>query len=381
MEFECEHCNTTISIDPEQMNTDVHCPACGHHLELPELPPELVEALDKKLAEEGNITPSEEGDHEAAEAMLEEPASKETTMWREKLAASFQAANVSNITELDEDEYEITKRPALEGAIDSMLDYFSIKRLEAFDEYYKTVSNIGGMFVLVFGILALTQCIILTSQQSDARYLIGGLIGLLASIGLYYLASKFSSTGLALIRNKELVFYTRDMHHAFGLINFLGTLVLLLMGGYMGIREMSFFQAILYIIPSIGTAHAAILFLSPDVLNTRIAKQEATAGETGLSLIGFVIRVASLLSGILLASIPVLAIVVLYIIFDTLNNSDPKTLEFIFICESVIAIAIAPLLTYIIYLIYRIFLDLYKIIFQISGSLVLFLDSLYTSDE
>ncbi len=65
MDFECEHCKTTISIDPEQMSTDVHCPACDHKLDLPDLPPELVEALDKKLAEEGKIKPSEEGDHEA----------------------------------------------------------------------------------------------------------------------------------------------------------------------------------------------------------------------------------------------------------------------------------------------------------------------------
>lgn len=381
MEFECEHCNTTISIDPEQMSTDVKCPACEHALDLPELPPELIEALDKKLEEEGNIKPSEEGDHEAAEAMLEEPASKETTMWREKLAASFQAANVSNITDLDEVEYETIKRPPLESAIDSMLDYFSIKRVEAFDEYYKTVSNIGGIFVLLFGLLALTQCIILTSQHGDAVYLIFGITGLLASVCLYYLASKFSATGLALIRSKELIFYTRDMHHAFGLINFVATLVLLLLGGYIGIRKMDFFWAILYIIPSIGTAHASILFLSPEVLNTRIARQEATPGETGLSLIGFIIRVAILLSGILLASIPVLAIIVLYIIFDALNSSEPKMMEFTVISEVVAAIAFAPLFTYILYLIYRIFLDLYRVIFQISRNMALFLDSLYTSDD
>ena len=60
------------------------------------------------------------------------------------------SSNLDSASSLDEDEYEITKRPALEGAIDSMLEYFSIKRVEAFDEYYKTVSNIGGIFVLLF---------------------------------------------------------------------------------------------------------------------------------------------------------------------------------------------------------------------------------------
>lgn len=380
MEFKCEHCNTNISIDPDQISADVTCPACDHPLDVPELPPELVKALDKKLEEESNIKPIQEGDHEVAEAMLEEPASKETTMWREKLAASFQAANVSNISNI-EDEYKVGKRPALEKAIDSILDFFSIKRIESFDEYYKTLSNIGGVFILIFGILALVQCIILTSKFNDALYLIFGIIGLVSSVGFYYLATKFSSTGLSLIRNKELVFYTRDMHHAFGLINLIMTLVLVLMGGYMGIRQMSFFQLIIYLIPAIGTGHAAVLFLSPGVLNTRIAKQEVTAGETGLSLFGFIIRVAILLSGILLASIPILGIMVLYIIFDSFSNDKIKMQEFIFICQTVVVIILAPLSTYIIYLIYHIFLDLYKVIFHISNNLALFLDSLYTSED
>lgn len=380
MEFECKHCETVISIDPEQMHNDVTCPACGDELDLPELPPKVVEALDKKLAEESNVISSDEGDHEAAEAMLEEPASKETTMWKEKLAASFQAANISNITEIQEEEI-IMKPPALEGAIDTILDYFSIKRVEAFDEYYKTVSSIGGIFILIFGLLALAQCIFLTSKFNNILYLIVGIIGFISSFGLYYLASKFSHTGLALIRTKELVFYTRDMHHAFGLINVLATFILLLMGGYTGISEISFFYTILYIIPAIATAHAAILFLSPEVLNTRITRQDVTAGETGLSLIGFIIRVFILLSGILLAAIPVLGVVVLYIIFDTLNSSDPKIGEFIIICKTVALISLAPLATYLTYILYRIFLDLYKVIFQISTNLILFLDSLYGSDE
>ena len=381
MEFECAHCKTVIIIDPEQMGSDVHCPACDKDLPLPDLPPEVIEALDKKLEEENAITPTDEGDHEVAEAMLEEPASKETTMWREKLAASFQAANVSNIKQLSEDDEPLVPTSGLESAIDSMLDYCSIKNVESFDKYYKSVASIGNMFILLFGLLVLGECIILTAKQSDPLFLVFGIMTLLASFGLYYVAAKFSSTGLALIRKTELIFYTRDMHHAFGFINLLATVILLLLGGYIGISSMNFFKAAIYIIPSVATAHAGFLFLSPKVLNTRITRREATPGETGLSLIGFIIRTLILLSGIILATIPLLNIGIIYVIFDTFQSDAPKTLEFILLCKTVVMIAIAPLITYLVYLLYRIVLDFYKIIFQISASLSIFLESLYSPDE
>jgi len=379
MEFECSHCKTLIIIDPEQIGADICCPACEKNVPMPEFPPEMIKALDQKLDKENSVKSSDEGDHEVAEAMLEEPASKETTMWKEKLAASFQAANISNIKQgIEEENIQAT---GLELAIDTMLDYFSINKIETFDQYYKTVVNIGNIFVLLFGFLVLGECITLTAQKGDVIYLICGIIVFLTSFGLYYLASKFSSTGLALIRRTELIFYTRDIHHAFGFINLLATVILLIFSGYIAIVEKNFPQAIIYIILATATAHASCLFLSPKILNTRITKQEGTPGETGLSLIGFIIRTLILLSGILLATIPLLDIGIIYIIFDTFNNDTPKILEFIIVCKMVFAITIAPLLTYLTYLIYRIFLDFYKIIFQISTNLSIFLESLYSSDE
>jgi hypothetical protein len=382
MEFECQHCETSINIDPEQMGSDVHCPACGKGLPMPDLPPEVITALDKKIEEENNIHPIDEGDHEVAEAMLEEPASKETTMWREKLAASFQAANISNIKQAEEDEEDDNiQASGLEAIIDTMLDYFSIKKVETFDRYYKAISGIGNIFILLFGFLVLGECIILTAKKGDALYLVYGIIIFVVSFGLYYLASKFSSTGLAIIRKSELIFYSRDIHHAFGFINLLATIILLLLGGYVAIIAMNFFHATLYIIFAIATAHASFLFLSPKVLNTRITKREVALGETGISLIGFIIRTLILLSGILLAAIPLLDIGIIYIIFDTFGNETPKILEFQLVCKVVLGLTIAPLITYIVYLIYRIFLDFYKIIFKISANLSIFLESLYSPDE
>ncbi|MBN1863324.1 MAG: hypothetical protein JW808_00335 [Victivallales bacterium] len=382
MEFSCEHCNTNICIDPDQVNADMVCPACGEPVEVPEFPKELIEAMDRSLAVESEGKSNGEGDHKAAEAMLEQPASRETTVWREKLAASFQAANRSNVAQADIEEFKGRKKSFFESHVDSLLEYFSIRNVDSFDEYCRTLSQIGGIFILVFGVLALVHCIVLTSKMNDAIYFIFGLAGLVVSFCLCYLASKFSGTGGELIRSSDLVFYTKEMHLAFGLLSAAATFALLLLGGYICIRHRSLTLAVSYLIPAIGTAHAALLFVSPEVLNTRISQNYASAGETGLSLIGFVIRVLMMLSGILLAAVPVLSVYLLYIIFDSLGAGRPARIrEFSILCLSVALVASAPMITYLIYLLFRIFLDFYRAVFGMSAGMDIFLHSLSAKED
>ncbi len=382
MEFTCKDCGTAICVDPDQINQGMVCPACGEPVDIPELPKEILEAIEKNLAAESESKAENNGAHKAAEAMLDQPASRETTVWREKLAASFQAANISNVAKLDTDDFKSRKKPFLESYIDSLLDYFSIKSTPSFDEYCRTLSQIGGIFILIFGVLALAHSIILTSKMNDAIYFVFGLVGLALSFCLCYLASKFSGTGRELIRSSEIVFYTKEMHLAFGLISAAATFALLLLGGYIGIRHRSFALVVAYAIPAIGTAHAALLFISPEVLNTRISQASASVGETALSLIGFVIRVSILLSGILLAAVPVMSVCLLYIMFDTFGAGQPANIMvFSHLCLSVAIVASAPMMTYLVYLMFRIFLDFYRTVFRISSNMEIFLDSLSASED
>ena len=381
MEFKCEYCDTNICIDIEQIGSDISCPACDRQLKLPDLPREIANALEKLKEEEKKIILDHEGNKEIAEAMLEEPASKETTMWRERLAASFQAANLSNIKS-DHDVYEDEEEGTpLVKAFDKMLDYLSIKKISAFEEYYKLVCNFGSSFVFVFGFLVIIYSIIKTSKTSDIVYLIAGIIVFFASFVLYYLATRFSTAGLALIKNKELYFYTRNLHHALGLINLVATIVLILLGSYMGISRGSLIYAVGYFIAAIATAHAAILFISPKVLNTRISMHEVSLGETGLSFIGFIFRVYILLSGFLLATIPIFDILVFYLIFSLIYSPEVKGNEMRVITCVVGTIAIFPFIAYVTYFFYRIFLDFYKAVLQISGNLSVFLESLYSENN
>ena len=379
MEFKCEYCDTNICIDIEQIGSDISCPACDRQLKLPDLPKEVVEAIEKLKEDEKKIIDDNEGNKDVAEAMLEEPASKETTMWRERLAASFQAANLSNIKSEHSTILEDEEGTPLIKAFDKMLDFLSIKKVSVFEEYYKLVCNFGSSFVFVFGFLVLIYSIIKTSKTSDIFYLIAGIVVFFFSFVLYYLAARFSSAGLALIKNKDLFFYTRNLHHALGLINLVSTVVLILLGGYMGISKGSIIYAVGYFIAAIATAHAAILFISPKVLNTKISMREVSLGETGLSFIGFIFRVYILLSGFLLATIPIFDILVFYLIFSLIYSSDGKGNEMPAIVYTVGAIAVFPFLTYITYFFYRIFLDFYKAVLQISGNLSVFLDSLYSN--
>jgi hypothetical protein len=302
-------------------------------------------------------------------------------MWRERLAASFQAANLSNIKTDHEHLEEDDETTAFVKAFDRMMDFLSIKNTLAFEEYYKLMCNFGSSFVFIFGILAIVYSIILTSKTNNILYLITGIITFFVSFVLYYLSARFSIAGFNLIKNKELYFYTRSMHHAFGLINLIATLALLLLGGYMGISQRSFVIAMLFIIGAIATAHAAVLFISPKVLNTKISKYEVSLGETGLSLIGFVFRVYILLSGLLLAAIPILDVVIFYMIFSLIYSKDFNTDSLNYITFSALIISIAPFITYIMYFLYRIFLDFYKAVLQISGNLSLFLESLYSENN
>jgi hypothetical protein len=119
-----------------------------------------------------------------------------------------------------------------------------------------------------------------------------------------------------------------------------------------------------YIAPAVALAHAGILFLSPQVLNTRVSRASATAGETGLGLIGYLIRVMLLLSGLFLAVIPIMALALLYALF-----AQHPTAVFNSIFEAVALVALWPLASYILYLLYRIVLDLYHVIFGIYHDL------------
>jgi len=381
MEFKCKYCETNICIDIDQIGNDINCPACDRQLKLPEIPKETAKALQKLKDREKQIITEEEGNKKIAEAMLEEPASKETTMWRERLAASFQAANLSNIkTDYDfSDEDE--DNPALVKSFDKMMDFISIKNASAFEEYYKLMCNFGSSFVFVFGLLVIVYSIILTSKTNNVLFLITGIVTLFVSFLLYYLSARFSIAGFNLIKNKELYFYTRNLHHAFGLTNLIISLALLFFGGYAGISHKSFVLAMIFVIGAIAAGHAAILFISPKVLNTKISKYEVSLGETGLSLIGFVFRVYILLSGLLLAAIPILDVVIFYLIFSLIYSTEFKTDELNYITASAILIAVAPFVTYVLYLFYRIFLDFYKAVLQISGNLSVFLESLYSENH
>jgi hypothetical protein len=136
------------------------------------------------------------------------------------------------------------------------------------------------------------------------------------------------------------------------------------------------FLVVAFLAPAVAGAHAGVLFLSPSVLNTRISRASATAGETGLGLIGYVIRVMLLLSGLFLAAIPILALALLYSLF-----AQSFSLGVFQVCAAIIYIALWPLASYLLYLFYRIVLDFYRVVFGISQDLVLMANEKSSSND
>jgi len=125
IEFNCEHCSTHISIAPDQMDGELFCPACDLEVNLPELSPEIQSKLAIAKAQAKNIV-KDELDAEKAVEMLQQPDSKETRVWKERLAESFQVFCFKEYEEPDESAVEAAKETEKKG-IKRILNVFSKK--------------------------------------------------------------------------------------------------------------------------------------------------------------------------------------------------------------------------------------------------------------
>ena len=92
IEFDCEHCSTHISLAPDQMEGEIFCPACEQEVHLPELSPEMESKLAIARAQAKNI-PSAPVNPDKAKKILQEPDSKETRVWKERLAESLRVTS------------------------------------------------------------------------------------------------------------------------------------------------------------------------------------------------------------------------------------------------------------------------------------------------
>ena len=125
IEFKCEHCDTHISIAPDQIDGEIFCPACAVEVHLPELSPEMEIQLKIAKAQAKNID-TEELDPEKAVDMLQEPDSKETRVWKERLAESFQTFCFKDYEEPPEEEQKAAQESEKKG-LKRILNVFSKK--------------------------------------------------------------------------------------------------------------------------------------------------------------------------------------------------------------------------------------------------------------
>ena len=106
IEFRCEHCSTYLSIAPDQMEGEIFCPACALEIHLPELDAEMTAKLAIAKAQAQSRIDEDEVNTEKAVEMLQEPDSKETLVWKERLAESFQTFCFKDYEEPEEEASE-----------------------------------------------------------------------------------------------------------------------------------------------------------------------------------------------------------------------------------------------------------------------------------
>ena len=98
IEFQCKHCKTHLSFAPDQLDSELFCPACELEITLPELSPDMEIKVKIAQAQAKNIL-TEAENPEKVQEILQEPDSMETTVWKERLAESFKATSFKDYDE------------------------------------------------------------------------------------------------------------------------------------------------------------------------------------------------------------------------------------------------------------------------------------------
>ena len=363
IEIKCEHCDTNVVIDLDQITPDMPCPACSKILALPEITPEMEKHIEESLAKVNEAPPEEDLDHEAAETMLEEPASKETMLWREKLAASFQAANISNVADEEATEELLIQKetPLVENFLETILEHLAITDVDKFERYFKLVCGMGRHAILATGALFMARAVMSALKDGTPDTLIYGFIGLCVSVALYYVAAKFPREGWFEMRRTGLTINSTETPYALGITSFTLAISFAVMGVYFAIVGHGVLAVVSDLVPAIALIHAGIFMISPEVLNVRMSRRAVAPGEIGLGLVEYVIRVFLIFSGALLGVVPVLALSMLLMLLTGGSDANVKI-----IAASVAILALAPMASYLSYLAYRIVLDFYNAVIKMS---------------
>jgi hypothetical protein len=364
VEIFCQNCDTVILIDRDQFGVSHECPACGHPLKLPDLPEPILDAEEEDAS-------SSPGDHAKAQEMLQEPASEQTQIWRKKLAEAFQAANHFALeTESPVPPEEEEPILFISRAVEACLKPLRIEQRESFDNYFKAITAIGSLFLLLISPLILLHASALT-VKIDARYLIFGIQAAVGLLVINLFAFKFSRAGLRIIRCRKLVVSNYDLLDAGGVFSLLAGFLLLTGGVYWSIMSGGLLWTALMVMAAITSIHGAILFFSPGILNVTVSPSDISPGETGLALVAYVIRIGVILSGVLIGTIPIMAFYMLWNIYVAFSSEsiEVNAQQFKDGGVAITVIALLPLISYLGYLGFRIVLDFYYTIFRISRDL------------
>lgn len=125
IEFFCEHCNTNLSIAPEQIGDEIFCPACEEEVRLPQLSLQMEAKLHIALAQ-AKTGPIKKLDPEKVEKLLEEPDSKETKKWKEQLTQAFKSSSLTKTSKILKMKFS-DKKDGHKSGIRKIFDVFSDK--------------------------------------------------------------------------------------------------------------------------------------------------------------------------------------------------------------------------------------------------------------
>ena len=240
-------------------------------------------------------------------------------------------------------------------------------RPQAFHSLSDRLTKVGLYAVLCLGVLGLAEGIVGAIKFKAFNFFLYCLLSAPIAVVLHYCAARFAPAGKRIIARETKRMATPAILDCLGMLAALAVVVLLVLGVVQCFRLGGVSPLWPHLIYAVCAACLAVFALNPrETVNVDVVAEEATAGETALAFLTFLVRSVLAASTILLGlGVTICAVWMLVAMVGSWMNQTQLVVVFESF-STACAFALMPLLAYISYLFYMLGVDLYMAALRIA---------------